>query len=188
MKILKKNLITKDQSNSDQYIEDNLTFAGYDKNSKLVRIIIVKCEEVLKKKSAVLQTKEVRLDRLELPSNFSIVDAIRTISYVLNQVSKKVNEDVSSILCPQLAHHCLPQYHFKQIPDTERKKAHCVNLFVVSGAPDIFDQTEYFYDYFDWYQKDVTRDQIQNIYKKAGLTLPRTTKINFEQDEEEPNA
>lgn len=182
MKKLKKNLITSDDENSIEYLKDNLTFNGYSDSDRLLRIIYVKCGADESKGFPTLKTTPIVLDKMELPKNLSLVDSIKTVSYVLNQVAKKTGEPKNSLLCSQLLSRCLPQYNFTQIDNKKRKKENCVNLYIVDGAVELFPTTNYYFDYFDWYQNKVSREDLQNTYKQLSLTFPRSTKINYEDD------
>ena len=186
MKILKHNF-TSNEQNSNEHIEDLLTFSGFDKNAKVVRIRYVHVSEIIKKKSPTLTSRELTLNKIRIPEGFSMADALKTISYVVNQVSKKLNENKNGLICCQLTHDCLSQYHFTPVEENKKKKENFVDIYFVDGIVSVFPNSKYYDDYFDWYQNSVTRDEIQQIYKNAGLNMPRTTKCNFEKDiETEP--
>ena len=188
MKKLKSKILTDANENSRQYIQDVLDYNGYSDSTQFINFDIIKCEEVPSKKAIKAKTIGIELERMRIPENMSLVDAIRTISYVLNQTSKKINQPKNTSITTQITNMCLPQYGFKQDLNKPKKTDSCCTLYVVEGNPLIFKTTKFYNDYFDWYC-DVKKDEIQTLYKKAGLPFPKTTIIDLETEiDDEPSA
>ena len=181
---LKDSYLSSEPKQSNNYIQNKFTFAGYDEKTKLVRVYYVKLTETLVGKKNKIEIKPIKLNKQEIPSNLSLADAVKTISYVFNQVSKKTNSKTNSLLCTQLSNQCLRQYHFTEIEDNKRKKEKCLPIFVIDGNPALLGKTELYSDYVDWYVPEISREEISNAFKEASLTMPRSTKVNFESDSE----
>ena len=186
MRTLKNNFTSYDAINTNEFIQDKLTYSGYPAGTKLIRITYFECNEAQSGRKSIIETKDIPLTKLNIPEGVSLVDALKTVSYVYDQVSKKVDQDQSLLLKSQLTNYCLQQFGFTEIPETRRKKEKCLPLYFVGGNPSLFRAVPEFDSYVDWYVPEVSREQIKEAYKASGKTLPRSIKINFE-PEPEPN-
>jgi len=181
---LKDDYTSREAQNSNEYIQDKLTYAGINPNTKLIKVRYVKLEEVSQGRKNKIQMKQLELERLEIPEGLSLADSLKTYSYVLDQIARKTGAEKNSLLCSQIAYHCLQQYHFTEVSSTERKKEKCLTLYVVDGQPKLLPETSIYRDYVDWYVPNITREEISNAYREISLSIPRFTKINFEAEQQ----
>ena len=181
---LKNTFISSEPVDSNANIQGKFTYAGYDEKTKLIKIHYVYISEADLGKKKRIQVKPIELAKHQIPENLSLADAVKTVSYIINQVSKKTKSDKNSLLCAQLSSRCLSQYHFTEVEESKRKKEKCLPLFVVDGNPKLLKNTSFYDNYVDWYVPNVTRDDVSASFKNASLTMPRTIKINFEEESE----
>ena len=186
MKVLKKNFSSANPIKDDSFIQDKLTYSGYPETTKLIRLVYIDLKEAQLGRKSVVKVNEVPLTKFNIPEGVSLVDALKAVSFVYDQVSKKVDNKQNYLLTSQLTNHCLQQFSFTEIPETRRKKEKCLNLYFVGGNQKLFPATAQYDSYVDWYIPEVSRDTIKEIYKASNKTLPRSIKINYE-PEVEPN-
>ena len=180
---LKKDFSSPSDVSKNEHLENKFLYEGYPNNTQLVRIKYVECHESQKGKKNIVETKELSLGKLNIPKGLSLVEAVKTISYVFDQVTKKTKSN-NLLLTSQLTKHCLSQYHFADVSENARKKEKCLTLYFVGGNQQLLSLTNHFDNYTDWYVSNVSRDEVKSTYQNSGLNFPKSTKINFEPETE----
>lgn len=127
----------------------------------------------------------------KLPCNMSIKDACKVVSYLSDKIEseKKLTPGceksvamVSSILNKygfdkveskeKGHHHTISDYHplykiktaFPKLVESNR----VIDLFTIGGSFELFQKSDLHDRYFEWYIEGVTKQEIEDIYRKIG--------------------
>ena len=93
------------------------------------------------------------------------------MSYLSKRVEREKKINPKSLEGVEAQVDLLETYHFTKL--TDNSTIPCVDLFTLKGnKKKLFSTTLYSEFYFEWYNDEVTTSQIQEIYKKLGLSIP----------------
>ncbi len=119
------------------------------------------------------------LPKFCLPDGMSYADAFKVLSFLSEYVERKHNLPECCSTTIKEVQKLLPQFGFVIVDDPN---VECTDLFTVNGNYHLFNRTAYAKEYFDWFTKNVSWQQVQEIYQKLNLPL------NFEEPEAKTQA
>jgi len=178
---LKENFIAPEGTYS---FKDKLLYEGYDDNTRHIRLHYIVCTDNVHRKKATVKVQELTFQTYEIPQNMQLDEAIKTYSYVIDEISKIISEKPDTLLTTQIAYQTLPKLGFKEAYLSSKEKF--ADLYVVGGNKKLFHETKFYKDYFDWYQPQVKKEEIESLYKNINIKLPKQININFNHEESEP--
>ena len=104
-----------------------------------------------------------------LPENMMKEDAFKVLSYLTDYLEKNYNLEECSFQSVKLLNDFLniPRFGFKKVNEDNDEKI--INLYTVVGRIGLFKKSKYYSSYFEWYQENVSLDEVKEIYQKIGL-------------------
>lgn len=183
--------LTKLQEQREKEIQNRdvsiLAATDYTKNLPAIRLFYVSFELFNRyggNELVIGQTYGISCP-FRLPRDMSIEDACKVVSYLSDKVEKENNLEPASEKSVMLVSEILSKYGFQKVESKEKGHFHvvsvpnsgtinslagkeiegAVDLFTVGCDFKVFKKSDLNYRYFDWYSKDITQQEIFNIYK-----------------------
>ena len=168
-----------------------LAAADYTKRIPTIRLYYVAFEKFTRYGSSTTQlgsTYEFS-NPFRLPHNMKLEDAYKVISYLSDKVENENNLEPASIESGRMVSNILNDYGFEKVeshmsghyhgvsdytPSTIKANTLCdkiegvIDLFSVGGDIKLFKKSDLKNRYFNWYTQNVTKKDIENIYKEIG--------------------
>ncbi len=127
----------------------------------------------------------------KLPKGMSYDSAYKVISYLSEKVEKEKNIEPASEKSVAVVSNILSKYGFEKIEGCKKGHFHAVSeyvsqrmikapfdeckkldgvvdLFTVGGHFNIFQNSEFYCRYFDWFSENVEKQEVEDIYEKIG--------------------
>ena len=104
-----------------------------------------------------------------LPQNMERDDAFKVLSYLTDFIEKNLNlEECSyeSVKCLNEALN-IERFGFQKVEEANPSKI--INLYTVTGRILLFKNSPHYPFYFEWYQENVTLEEVKQIYHKLGM-------------------
>lgn len=109
----------------------------------------------------------------KIPENMSQGDALLVISYINEKVNRENKLPKGSQRGISITNKLLKRYNFECVEGTEAKDS-IVDLITLSGFAQLKDSDAICQNkFFKWYNPNVSREKVENIYKKCGLNLDK---------------
>ena len=132
----------------------------------------------------------------KIPHGVRLEDACKIVSYLSEKVEKERNIEPASSRSVARVSEILTDYGFERLPDYDHGYTHSVvdcsifgsplrkiskvapepiegvvDLFTVGGDLKLFENSELFDRYFDWFSPNVTEKDVMDIYNLAGMRM-----------------
>ena len=104
-----------------------------------------------------------------LPENMGRVDAFKVLSYLKGEIEKYPNMRKVSV-------HYLDMYldtqelGFKRVEGPINENG-VIDLFFIAGKKELFEKSEYYNKYYDWYIPNIKKEEVVAIYESINKTF-----------------
>ena len=167
-----------------------LTKADYTKRIPTIRLYYTAYEKFFRYGSSQLKVGQTHgiSSPFRLPNEMTLEEACKVISYLSDKLEKENNLEPGCEQSVAMVSHILDKFGFEKVESSEHGHYHCisdyspihriqspfnicnpiegvVDLISVGGDFKIFKKTKVSERYFDWYTPNVTKEEIQQIYK-----------------------
>lgn len=104
-----------------------------------------------------------------LPNGMNREDGFKVLSYLTDFIEKREDTEPFSLKSVRTLDGVLnlERFGFTRVEENDEKKI--LNLFTVSGRLLLFKKSELYTKYFEWYTKDITLEEVKNIYNKCNM-------------------
>lgn len=167
-----------------------LARADYTKKLPTIRLFYVRIEKYVE--YGTNQTKIGQIfgisSPFRLPREMAIGDAFKVVSYLSEMVEKKYNLEPASMKSVGKVSEILSDYGFERVEGYRHGYSHAtgeysplrkicteqlgcgkidgvVDLFTIGGDLNLFEKSDLNDRYFDWFAENVTKQDIEQIYK-----------------------
>ncbi len=108
-------------------------------------------------------------DAFTLPNGMSREDAFKVLSYLTDFIEKDAKLEPCSFQSVQVLNSVLDlkRLGFYKIKE-KVKDEDIIDLFTITGRIALFKKDEHYPKYFEWYQENVTLQDVRDIYHKIG--------------------
>lgn len=105
-----------------------------------------------------------------LPEGMTREEGFKILSYLTDFIEKRKDTEVCSLKSVRTLDGVLDldRFGFQKVTTNPKD---VIDLFTVSGRILLFKQSEFYEKYFEWYTENVTRREIEKIYKKYNMTF-----------------
>lgn len=103
------------------------------------------------------------------PYNMTRQDGFKVISYFLDFYYKKEGKDSYSLNLFRKVDSVFDKNDLGFVRVSEMDENKVLDLFIVGGNLLLFKESELYKKYFNWYIKDVSFEEVKEIYKKYGI-------------------
>lgn len=103
------------------------------------------------------------------PNGMTREEGFKILSYFTDVIEKREDIDVGSFKSVKILDENinLGRIGFTKIKENDENKI--LNLFTVSGRVLLFKKSDLYQKYFEWYSKNVTKDEVKEIYAKYNM-------------------
>ncbi len=104
-----------------------------------------------------------------IPEGMSEEEAFEVLSYLTDSIEKKDEVKECSCASVMVLDEVLnkERFGFKKVNEVDENKI--TDLFTVGGRFSLFQKSELYKKYFNWYSKDIKKSEIEEIYDKIGM-------------------
>lgn len=105
-----------------------------------------------------------------LPEGMTREEGFKILSYLTDFIEKRKDTEACSLKSVRTLDGVLDldRFGFQKVTTNPKD---VIDLFTVSGRILLFKQSEFYEKYFEWYTENVTRGEIEKIYKKYNMTF-----------------
>ena len=112
----------------------------------------------------------------KLPEGMSREDGFKVLSYLTDNVEKNSGAEPFTLNSVRIIDKVLDLERFGFRRVEEKNEDNILNLFTVTGRLLLFQKSDLYPKYFEWYTEGVTRREVQKIYANLGLEF---TDVNW---------
>ena len=104
----------------------------------------------------------------KFPKGMTIEEGFKVLSYFIDLIEQNNNLQECSLTAVNMLEDIinLESFGFERIDDSS---SNIVDLFTIQGNVNKFKTSEYYSRYFNWYKEHISKEEIENIYKKIGI-------------------
>lgn len=109
------------------------------------------------------------LSPFKMPEGMSREDGFKVLSYLTDDIEKQPDVGPYSLKAVRTLDKVLDleRFGFTRVEETDEDKI--LNLFTVTGRLLLFQKSNLYPKYFEWYTEGVSRREVQRIYANLGL-------------------
>ena len=122
----------------------------------------------------------------KLPEGMSRQEAFKVLSYLTDFIEKHEDVDPYSLKAVRTLDGVLDldRFGFKHVDETDENKI--LNLFTVTGRLLLFQKSNLYPKYFEWYTEDVSKREVMKIYAKYGMEFSDIVWLDDKKNTEKP--
>ena len=156
---------------------ENLEYYGIKKEFSTPQLLTSTSEEYfgLMKNNICTKSDYSTSDTLNyhlfmLPEGMTREEGFKILSYLTDFIEKRKDTEACSLKSVRTLDGVLDldRFGFQKVTTNPKD---VIDLFTVSGRILLFKQSEFYEKYFEWYTENVTRREIEKIYKKYNMTF-----------------
>lgn len=102
-----------------------------------------------------------------MPDHMTEEEGFKTLSYLTDFIEKRDDIDECSFTSVAYLDIILEKYGFKRVNETDENRI--TDLFTVNGRFSLFEKSEFYKKYFNWYKDRISKEEIEKIYNKLGM-------------------
>ncbi len=105
-----------------------------------------------------------------LPDKMSESDGFKVLSYLITFIENSLGLEECSLRGLEILDDVLdfPRFGFGR-PVNKVDDEDIINLYTITGRMNLFKRSSHYKKYFEWYQENVTKKEVEEIYSKCGM-------------------
>ena len=140
-------------------------------NQKIYRLhyVYLNCHKSAYTRRKLIEYISLPQKPFTLPNGMSREDAFKVLSYLTDYIERRDDVDPCSAKSVKILDSVLnlERFGFKKVE--ENNKNEIIDLFTVTGDLLMFKNSDLYNKYFEWYTENVTKEEVEEIYKNIGI-------------------